>query len=131
MTVQLEFEAEHRLVVVRATGVLTRDKMDVTKQTVAELMQAHGKLSVLIAIEDEFINLDALGHWEDGPVDDYLQKHVNHIAILGDLRWRDRALLFFMSAWLPHRVEFFPPNQEVLARAWLLHDDGSPTESPT
>lgn len=120
MTVQLELEIERRLVVVRASGVLTRDKMDDSKQTLADWLREHGRLSVLIVIEDQFVNLDALVNWDDSAVDDYLQQHVDRVAIMGDLRWRDRALLFFMSALLPHPIEFFPPDQEELARAWLL-----------
>ena len=94
MTVNIRFE-EPALVVLHASGVLMRAEVDAAKRQVHDHMQAHGKQHVLAVIEEGFENLQAFVSWDDIDVDRYIQQHVVRMAIVGDLRWRDTALLFF------------------------------------
>jgi hypothetical protein len=55
-------------------------------------------------------------------VDAYLQQNVRRLALVGDLRWRDTVLLFFLSAVAKFQIEYFKPEQEDFARAWLAFD---------
>ncbi len=119
MTVNIRFE-EPALVVLNASGVLMRAEVDAAKRQVHDHMQAHGKQHVLAVIEEGFENLQAFVSWDDIDVDRYIQQHVIRMAIVGDLRWRDTALLFFLNGVSRFQIEYFKAGQEEFARAWLL-----------
>lgn len=118
MTVIVSFE-EFNLAVVRASGVLMRTEADSAKHVLHRHMQEHGRIYALIVIEEGFSNLEAFVSWDDIEVDRYLQQNVLRMALVGDLRWRDSALLFFLSAVAKFQMEYFKPEQEELARVWL------------
>lgn len=121
MALTVEFETNPRLIVIRASGVLLRAESDAAKRQVHDWMEEHGAAPALIVVEEGFSNLEAFASWDDIDVDTYLQAHVVRLAIVGDLRWRDTAMLFLASAIAKFKMDYFPQAQESLARAWLLH----------
>lgn len=116
----LDFETQ-QLIVIRSAGVLTRAEVDEAKRAVYQQMLHHGKQHVLIVIDEGFINLEPGATWEDIEEDAYIQRHIIRLAVVGDLRWRDRAVLFFLNAVGGFPLDYFKPEHEPLARAWLLH----------
>lgn len=118
MTLSVSFE-DKQLTVIRTHGVLLRAEVDAAKRQVHDHMQVHGKQLVLVLIEEGFANLEAFVSWDDIDVDHYIQQHVIRLALVGDLRWRDSAPLFFMNAVSKFQIEYFKPGQEEFARAWL------------
>ena len=98
-----------------------RQKVDEVKRQVHARMQAHGKQHVLILIDSNCADLEAFATWEDIEEDAFIQQQIIRLAVVGDLRWRDRALLFFLNAVGRFQVDYFKPEHELLARAWLLH----------
>jgi hypothetical protein len=119
MTIHIEFEAPDR-VIIRASGVLRRDELDARKRELFAHMQVHGRCHVLMLLDKDFANLQAFAKWDDIEEDAYIQQHVIRLAMVGDLRWRDSALLFFLSGLVPFQMEYFKAGQEEFARAWLL-----------
>lgn len=118
MTVSIHFESE-RLAVFHASGVLKREELDEAKHALHAHMLEHGTMKVLILIGRDFGNLEAFAQWDDMDIDHHIQHHVERMAIVGDLRWRDSALLFFISAVSRFPIEYFNATQETFARAWL------------
>lgn len=118
MTLKLEPE-QNNLLVIRASDVLTRIESDETKKEVVKLIKARGKLNILIIIEESFANLEAFANWDDDHDDEFIQRHINRMAIVGDLKWRDNALMFFLGGLLPFSIQYFKPGQEAFAKAWL------------
>lgn len=118
MSAQVEFEPLD-LVIVRGSGVLTRTDADAAKKEIVEIIKVYGRINILISIEAGFSNLDQFANWDDDHDDEYIQQHIKRMAIVGDLRWRDSALLFFLNGLLPFKMEFFKADQEAFARAWL------------
>jgi hypothetical protein len=52
----------------------------------------------------------------------FYMKHgdaITRIAIVGDERWRDLAMMFASADLRKAPVEFFPENAMAQARAWL------------
>ena len=121
MPVFISFEDPH-LAVIRASGVLLRTEADAAKRVIHDHMQQNGSVGALILIEESFSNWEAFVSWEDIEVDAYLQQNVRRLALVGDLRWRDTVLLFFLSAVAKFQIEYFKPEQEDFARAWLAFD---------
>ena len=119
MTIHLEFEAPDRICI-RGSGVLKRDELDAAKRQLFAHMQVHGRCHVLMLLEPDFANLQAFAQWDDIEEDAFIQQHVIRLAMVGDLRWRDSALLFFLSGLVPFQMEYFKSGQEEFARAWLL-----------
>jgi len=121
MSVELSFDTPG-LTEVRVTGVLLRHEVDDAKRRLHAHMTAHGPQHVLIHLEAGFGNLQAFASWDDIEEDADIQRQVVRLAIVGDLRWREAALLFVMNAVGRFRIDDFKPEEEALARAWLLHD---------
>jgi len=118
MALSIEFEANN-LFVIRSSGVLERDEVDAIKRHVVNFIKRHGRATGLIIIEDGFQSLSAFASWDDDEDDEFIQQHVDRLAIVGDLRWRDSALLFFLNGFVPFSIEYFKSGQETFARAWL------------
>ncbi|MFZ2727850.1 MAG: STAS/SEC14 domain-containing protein [Methylococcaceae bacterium] len=119
MTIKLEHERDN-LIVIRGSEVLKRAESDDIKKQIVTLIKRYGKMNVLIIIEKDFANLEAFANWADNEDDRFIQQHLERLAIVGDLRWRDNALLFFLNGLLPFSIEYFKASEEILARAWLL-----------
>jgi hypothetical protein len=120
MTIHIQYESPD-LALVSVTGVLMRTEMDDAKRQMHDHMQAHGPCRVLICFEEGFVNLQAFATWDDIDVDHYLQRNVVRMALVGDMRWRDSALLFLFNSMVPFQMEYFPAEQYELAKAWLIH----------
>lgn len=54
-------------------------------------------------------------------VDHTIKQHIIRLAVVGDLRWRDSALLYLFNSMVPFQIEYFPAAHDVLADAWLTH----------
>jgi hypothetical protein len=119
MTITVSLE-EGNLVILRSNGVLMRQEVDHAKHQVHDIIVAHGKVHVLALMEPDFDNLEAFATWEDIEVDAVIQPNIIRMALVGDLRWRDRAILFFLNAVSSFQIEYFQPEQEEFARTWLL-----------
>ena len=119
MTVKLEF-AENNLVISHTSGILTRDEFNHAKNEVATFIKKNGKINMLVIIEESFSNMQAFVSWDDDDVDDFIQKNTNRLAIVGNLKWYEDALLFFLNGLVPFTIEYFKLGQEKLAIAWLL-----------
>ena len=52
-------------------------------------------------------------------MDAVIQPNIIRKALVGDMRWRDKAMLFFITAVASFQIEYFRPEQEDFARAWL------------
>jgi hypothetical protein len=123
MTVSVSFE-EGNLVVIRGTGELKRDEVDQTKRQIYNYILANGEIYMLILIDEAFKSFEAFAGWEDIEEDAVIQPNVKRLALVGDLRWRDQALLFLITAVASFQIEYFKPEQEEFARVWLLASPG-------
>ncbi len=119
MAVSVSFEAGN-LVVMRSSGELKREEVDAAKRQVYHHIMANGPVYCLFLIDEKFKGLHALASWEDIEEDAVIQPNVKRLALVGDLRWRDQALIFLMTAVASFQIEYFKPDQEEFARVWLM-----------
>ena len=120
MTICVEFTPPNR-VDVRVDGLMLRADVDAAKHQIHDLMQAHGKCLIMIRLETGMLGMQALVSWDDIDVDQYIKQHIIRLAVVGDLRWRDSALLYLFNSMVPFQIEYFPAAHEELANAWLTH----------
>lgn len=118
MALTVDFE-DNNLIVVHVSGVLVRMEADVIKKQIVSHIKRHGKACVLIIIDEGFVNIATFVNWDDDEDDEFIQQHVIRLALVGDLKWRDSALLFLLNGFVPFSIEYFKAGQEAFARAWL------------
>jgi|688.fasta_scaffold1277792_2 hypothetical protein len=111
MTVRVSFEPGN-LAVVRSSGVIKRNEVDIAKHLIHDHIVAHGKVCALMVIEDGFLSFEPQATWEDIEVDAVIQPNIIRLALVGDLRWRDQAVLFFMTAVASFQIEYFRACQK-------------------
>lgn len=119
MSIQIEFTCPNR-VDVRVTGVMLRAVVDASKYKIHDLMQTHGKCLIMIHLDCGLQGMQALVRWDDIDVDHSIKQHIIRMAVVGDLRWRDSALLFLFNSMVPFQIEYFPAAQDSFANAWLM-----------
>lgn len=118
MPIHLQFEPSG-LIVSRLTGDITLAQLNDAKRAVFAHLMTQGSAPMLLCIEPGFPGLNALVQWDDIPEDAFIQQHITRMAFVGDLRWRDTAMLFFFHGMVPFPMDYFPQNQYELALAWL------------
>ena len=120
MSITVEFTAPN-LLMVRVDGVVLRTETDASKHQAHDLMQQHGKCHVMIELEVGATGLQTMVRWDDIDVDHFIKQHIVRLAVVGDLRWRDSALLFLFNSMVPFQIEYFPAHQKEFGLAWLTH----------
>jgi hypothetical protein len=100
------------------TGVLKKSDLEASERLLAAEMGRVGSTRLLFVLKD-------FGGWETNPNWGDLTFYVKHgesierIAIVGDERWRDGALMFASADLRKAPVEFFSASALAEARAWL------------
>jgi hypothetical protein len=101
-------------------GLLTKADLDRAQQALLDILASdRGRpVQLLVRLED-------FEGWEPDPRWNDLTFYVGHghslerIAIVGEERWRAEALLFAAADLRKGPVEYFTPDLEPAARAWL------------
>lgn len=102
------------------SGVLSKTDLDRTQDVLLAGMEhaALGKARLLVVLDD-FQGWDSTSNWSD------LGFYVRHgdrlerIAIVGDARWRDPAMMFAAADLRRAPVQFFPTDAIANAEKWL------------
>jgi hypothetical protein len=118
MTIALDF-TDPKIIVSRISETVHHDDANDKKQAVVAHIKNFGAVKVLVILEDSFTSIDPVSDWSDNSDDMVIQTHIQQFAIVGDEKWQDHVLLFFLSGVLPIPIKFFKHDQEDFARAWL------------
>ena len=102
------------------SGILSKADMDRSQNVLLAAMEHAGVGKVrLLVVLDDFQGWDSKSNWSD------LSFYVRHgdrlerIAIVGDARWRDHALMFAAADLRRGPVEFFDAASLDAAMKWL------------
>ena len=99
-------------------GTLRKSDLDRCQDVLAGEIGRIGPVRLLFVL-DGFEGWEPHADWNDLT---FYVKHgesIERIAIVGDERWRDEALMFAAADLRRAPVEFFPEEGAVNARAWL------------
>ncbi|WP_456444305.1 STAS/SEC14 domain-containing protein [Thiolapillus sp.] len=106
--------------VFRVSGKLHADDFVAAWHAGEEQIREAGSIRILVIY-------DGFEGWDDDLIgevmnpgfmeeqDDLIEK----IAVVGEERWREPTELFMLKGLRKAAVEYFEPDQEALARAWL------------
>jgi len=119
MPATLRREDRGRLVLA-ISGQLRKAELDDAQRQMLGLMRQDGTGAVrLLVLLDAFEGWERDARWND------LSFFVSHgdalerVAIVGEERWRDHALMFAAADLRKGPVEYFTPAEIAGARAWL------------
>lgn len=102
----------------RFTGRLKYSELQDMQKRAGEIIREQGKVRML-GILDNFAGLDKAGDWGDisfqVEFDDFIEK----IAIVGDKKWHDAAVIFTGKGVRRIPIEFFETAELDKAKSWI------------
>ena len=104
---------------VRISGLLKQPDLAALQQAVGDILGKQGKTRLLILTE-AFEGWQRGGAWGDVSFSAEHDKHIEKMAIVGDKKWEDLALIFAAKGLRKFPIEYFEPAAIAQARAWLV-----------
>ncbi len=114
MSIQI-METAKGLVTVKLTGKLTPAEQQEYQRRLVESIGHEGHTDVLVLAQD-FQGWEK-GDWSDVSFQAQYDQHVGKMAIVGDKKWTDLAILFTGKGLRRVQIEMFSNPEE--ARAWI------------
>jgi hypothetical protein len=111
-------DVSDRVVTFRITGQLTYSEFAAAQEHATDLIRRQGKMRFLVLVEN-FIGTAKAGNWGDLSFQAQNDPFIEKIAIVGDQKWEDLALLFTGKGVRPVAIEYFPPADLEKARTWV------------
>jgi hypothetical protein len=102
----------------RASGLLKEDELLGVQKKMAAVISKQKKARILVLVED-FEGWDPNGTWNDFSFQDKLDPSIEKMAIVGDKKWQDLALMFSAQGLRGFPIEYFVPADLGKAQAWL------------
>lgn len=103
---------------VRISGTLSQAALTDLQKTAEDAIRAQGKLRILILAE-QFTGWERGGAWDDFSFQEKYDPSIEKMAIVGDQRWEDLALIFTGKGLRRFPIEYFETHELGKARAWL------------
>ena len=117
MSIQLHHERANVLRV-DVNGTLLRRDLEACEPQVLDEARRSGGVRLLFVLRD-FEGWDARDNWRDLSFYVTYGDAIERIAIVGDERWRDLALMFAAADLRKAPVEYFATDDIAEAREWL------------
>lgn len=100
-------------------GKVTYAEFSAMQKKAAELIQKRSSCRILVLLEN-FLGLEKAGEWGDVSFQAENDPFIGKIAIIGDPKWEDVALLFTAKGIRRVPIEFFTKEDLAKARKWLV-----------
>lgn len=110
-------ELNEGILTLTVSGTLSQSKLAQAQQAMADIIRAHGKVGIL-AVARDFSGWER-GDWNDFSFQQEFDPYIEKMAIVGDHRWEDLALIFVAKGLRSFPIEYFEANGPDKARAWL------------
>ncbi len=117
MSVEI-IDRKGHLLQIRIRGDLRKIDYDRMIQTAREVIAREGKVRVL-TILDGFQGWERRADWGDVSFMMGDGENIEKMAIVGEEKWRDDALMFTAAGLRPTVIEFFSPSRLADAQEWL------------
>lgn len=104
-------------VTLRVSGKLAQSELAVAQKNAVEILQKEGKKRLMVVVED--FQGWGKGDWGDLSGQAALDEQIDRMAIVGDKKWEDLALLFVGKGVRRVAIEYFSPANFDKAQTWL------------
>ena len=118
--IDLKKEAGHQILVVRASGKLSKEDYDQFSPTVERLIKSEGKIRMLFEMDD-FHGWEAGGLWEDVKFDLKHFADIERLAMVGDKRWEE-WMAQFCTPFTRAEIRYFDNDKANDAQRWIAGD---------
>ncbi|GIW80108.1 MAG: alpha-L-fucosidase [Gemmatales bacterium] len=120
MSVSLEQRHDGRLIVVKASGKLTKEDYQRFVPEVEQAIEKHGKIHLLFDMHD-FHGWTAGALWEDIKFDYRHFSHIAKLALVGEKKW-EKGMAVFCKPFTTAQIRYFDRQDEQKAYEWLEAD---------
>ncbi len=120
MAVAMHERADGKVLLVRASGKLTREDYAQFVPAVERLIGQHGKMRVLFDMHD-FHGWTAGALWEDIKFDLKHFGDIERLALVGDKAW-EHGMAAFCRPFTTAKIRYFDRKQADEADAWIQAD---------
>ena len=110
------------VITVRIAGVLAEAALIDLQKATADVIRRLGKVRLLVLAEG-FTGWASGGAWNDFSFQQNYDSCIEGMAIVGDRRWEDLALIFAGKDLRSFPIEYFTPNESDKLRAWRNAED--------
>jgi SpoIIAA-like len=119
-------DASEGVLTIKLSGKLRQSELAAAQKNAAELLQKRGG-SRLLVLAEKFEGWEKGGDWGDLSGQEQLDSQIDRMAIVGEKRWEDVALLFTGKGIRHIDIEYFSPAELPRARSWLssAHQSGN------
>jgi SpoIIAA-like len=112
-------EGSGNVIGIRAGGRLSKkDYEEVLIPRLEQLFKKHGKLDVLIHLEDDFAGWDLAAAWDDASFGLKHRADFEKIAVVGGPSWIEWCIKLF-GFMMKGEIRVFPPDRLDDARKWI------------
>jgi hypothetical protein len=110
-------DARESVVTVNLSGMLTQSELAQLQKAAADIIRVQGKVRILV-LAGHFTGWER-GDWNDFSFQSEFDLSIEKMAIVGDKRWEDLALLFTTRDLRQFPIEYFATGDLETARAWI------------
>lgn len=111
-------DASQGVLTIRISGKLRQSELAAAQKNAADMLQKRGG-SRLLVLAEKFEGWEKGGDWGDLSGQAQLDAQIDRMAIVGEKRWEDVALLFSGKGVRHIEIEYFSPADLPRARSWL------------
>jgi hypothetical protein len=102
------------------SGILRKAELDSAQDALtADIGWIPGGKARLLVVLDKFDGWDGVSNWSDLTFFARYGDNIERIAIVGEARWREYALMFAAADLRRAPVEYFVADAIAAARTWL------------
>jgi len=117
MSVQLEKQADTKVLEVKVSGKLSKKDYEQFVPETENLIEEFGKIRVLFEMHD-FHGWDAGALWEDVKFDVKHFSDIERLALVGERSWQ-KGMSVFCRPFTRAKIKYFEPEQREQALEWL------------
>ena len=101
----------------RISGKLTQPELAALQEFAVGVIRQQGQIRILVIAED-FLGWDKSDEWSDISFMEN-DPYINKMAIVGEKKWEELALVFAAKGLRTFPIEYFQPADLDRARVWL------------
>lgn len=106
------------LVTVKITGKLIYTELTALQKSLSSIIDQEGSIRVLVITED-FQGWAKEGDWGDVSFQSESDAFIKKMALVGEKKWEDLALMFTGKGFRKFPVEYFESSELDIAKSWL------------
>jgi hypothetical protein len=111
-------DTSNNVLTFRVTGLLKQPELAAVQKEAGAVIQKLGKVRLLVLTE-KFEGWERGGNWGDLSFSSKYDPVIEKMAVVGEQKWEDLALMFTSKGIRRVEIEYFLPSEEAQARAWL------------